>query len=189
MSLVEKIYKMLLLNECGGDESLVYKFSDADGVRTGRSGYSFGVSQFDIENNWDGILCLRDCGFRPKQLDRLFEQSTDIDDLNEKLKRNNDVVDKYDIEHIESMIVYCDSILTDIDPFTNEVDITIASLVDYHNQFNLSYNGKLHNFLIDIGYVDLESIYNFKLFNTEWGKKRPDDIKRRWENMMKVFSS
>jgi len=44
----ESMKQALLLNECDGDQELAYKFSDADGVRTGRSGYSFGVSQFDI---------------------------------------------------------------------------------------------------------------------------------------------
>jgi len=126
-----KIKQMLLLNECSGNTDLIYKFSDADGVRTGRSGYSYGVSQFDIENNWDAILTLMDCGFQPKDLKRLYLQQGDISDLNLILESSADYIDEADDRHIADMIRHCNT-FNAIDD-----DLTVAMIIDYHNQLRL----------------------------------------------------
>ena len=183
----DKIKRMLLLNECGGDESLIYKFSDADGVRTGRSGYSYGVSQFDIENNWDAIETLRDCGITPKELKRLFIQSTEVDDLNDKLLINCDFVDEADDLHVQEMILRCDCF------HAIEDELTLAMIIDYHNQLRFDITGKLYNYITDRlnegKTITARGIYNFKLNNTLWGRKRPDDVDRRYKNTLEVFKN
>jgi len=180
-----KIKQMLLLNECSGDTSLIYKFSDADGVRTGRSGYSYGISQFDIENNWEAILTLMDCGFRPKDLKRLYLQQGDISDLNKILEASADYIDEADNRHIADMIKHC-NIFNAIDD-----DLTLAMIIDYHNQLRFDIGGKLHRHLLgmleDGREIDANTIYQFKLSHTLWGKKRPDDVERRYKNTREVF--
>ena len=180
-----KIKQMLLLNECGGDESLIYKFSDADGVRTGRSGYSYGISQFDIENNWDAILTLMDCGFRPKDLKRLYVQVGDISDLNIVLQASADIIDEADDRHVADMIRHC-NIFNAIDD-----DSTLAMIIDYHNQLRFDIGGKLHRYLLgmleDGREINANTIYQFKLNHTLWGQKRPDDVERRCKNTLEVF--
>jgi hypothetical protein len=180
-----KIKQMLLLNECGGDESLIYKFSDADGVRTGRSGYSYGVSQFDIENNWEAILTLMDCGFRPKDLKRLYLQVGSVQDLNIVLEASADYIDEADDRHIADMIKHC-NIFNAIDD-----DCTVAMIIDYHNQLRFDIGGKLYRYLtglLDEGReINPNTIYQFKLNHTAWGRKRPDDVERRCKNTLEVF--
>ena len=177
---------MLLLNECSGNKDLAYQFSDADGLRTGRSGYSYGVSQFDIENNTEAILTLFDCGFTPKELKRLFLQNSNIDDLNLKLEASRDYVDEADNVHITAMIKHC-CIFNAIEDCA-----TLAMIIDYHNQLRFDHNGKLHRYLngfIREGRpIDANTIYQFKVNHTNWGQKRPDDVKRRYENIMEVFN-
>ncbi|MBF0118878.1 MAG: hypothetical protein HQK79_08575 [Desulfobacterales bacterium] len=74
-------------------------------------------------------------------------------------------------------------------------------LMDYNNQFGLDRGGKMENFLlgneVDFGgqngtkkiHMGLEGNldWNYLLkavFSTEWGQKRPDDIARRFSNLI-----
>jgi len=184
---LEKMRLVLLENECSGDQSLAYRFSDADGVRTGRSGYSFGVCQFDIENNWDAILLLRDCGFKPKDLNRLYDQDTNVDDLNAKLFKHQLTVDAWDDGHIAESTGWCDGLVFNVACS----DSTRAMLVDYHNQLRFDKNGKLHKYIKWFtsagGELTPEVIRDFKLEHTEWGRKRKNDVERRYRNVIKVF--
>lgn len=185
-SFLYKMKRVLLLNECSGNQDLAYMFSDADGVRTGKSGYSFGVCQFDIENNWDAIFTLKECGFKPKDLNRLYDQDTKIDDLNAKLVANKSIIDKADDLHIANSIEWCYNVLGEI----HLNDITMAMIIDYHNQLRFDRNGKLHTFIKKLGtFATQDDIRNFKLENTTWGKTRPDDVKRRYVNVISVFSN
>jgi hypothetical protein len=63
--------------------------------------------------------------------------------------------------------------------------------VDYHNQFYVSFNGKMHRWLKAYSSTGQEltpaAILNFKLKFLKWGRKRPDDVKRRYENIRAVF--
>jgi hypothetical protein len=188
----EKMLEVLLENELGGDLSLALKFSDPDGVRTGKSGYSFGISQFDIENNWDGILCLRDCGFRPKDLNRLYDQNSDISDLNAKLVGSKEIIHAADLKHINQSIKWTvDKILPACKFKHNVSDEAIAHLIDYHNQFYISFNGKMHRWLKTFALTGEEltpaDILNFKLKYIKWGRTRPDDVNRRYDNIRNVF--
>ncbi len=58
---VEKIMRVIALNEISGNENVICKFSYAGG----KSGYSFGRSQFDVKHNMKQreIFLGDKCGF------------------------------------------------------------------------------------------------------------------------------
>lgn len=185
--MVDLLRKILLENELSGDESLIYRFSDADGERTGRSGWSFGISQFDVNHNPDGILCLRDCDFTTDEISGLQQQSIDIEPMNGKLSFCSDIIDQYDNEHFDQTLKHISNLCKRSHIFLESG--VIYHLADYHNQFYMSRNGKMHSYLKmfkrRIKQVD---ILNFKL-DTVWGKKRPDDVYRRYNNIVDLIGS
>ena len=66
---VELFGQIILANELDGNERAAYRFSDPDGVKTGKSGWSFGRCQFDTKNNPISRQCLAACGFTPAEID------------------------------------------------------------------------------------------------------------------------
>lgn len=185
-SLVKTMLEILAINEIGSDSSLAYCFSDADGIETGKSGYSFGRVQFDIENNWTALDCLRACGFRPKDLDRLFEQREPIPDLNIKLAEASDIVDRFDLAHTRDSINHCMRLLAIDDMEVSGIE-TIIHIVDYHNQLYMSKGGPLHRELRMLASRPMvivpSHIEDFKLKHTKWGRENPDDVRRRFQNI------
>ena len=180
--MVELFREILIRNELGGNAGLIYKFSDADGVRTGRSGWSFGVSQFDVNHNPHAVLCLRDCDFTTDEINGLINQSIDTYSLNDKLFFYHEVVDQYDEENFDQSLKHVSNLCNRHRIFlTNE---TIYHLADYHNQFYMSKNGKMHTYLKGFTRrVKPVDILNFKL-TLKWGVKRPDDVYRRYNNIV-----
>ena len=173
---LNKIMFVITLNEISGNENIICRFSYAGGI----SGYSFGRSQFDIKHNSKARNFLKEkCGFTIGDIDRLLRLDKEIGDLNNKLKDHREDIDRLDKKHIEEMVNYVAS-LTELPEFENEK--TFVHLVDYHNQFNLSKNGLMHNFIKSKKILKSEDIYNFKL-GLKWGKKAPQDIKRRYLNI------
>ena len=189
-----KVFQAIRLNEIGGNDNHIYSFSDPDGRNTGKSGYSFGMSQFDIQNNWTGIDCLQDCGFTPKEVTALFKQNDPefVERMASKLRAHKDTVDDYDRQHLSGAIKYCQKVLVDCG-ITQIQDIeTFVHMVDYHNQFDVTWNGKIHKCIKDLAdkgqMLTPEFFLDFKLNNTAWGKKRPDDVKRRYNNIHSLFA-
>lgn len=174
-------------NETNDRLELRYRFSDPDGLKNGKSGYSFGASQFDIENNWNALWVLRRCGLTPKDLKRLYLQQDDISDLNNKLKENHGIIDAEDQKHIKEAYEHCRRLTIGIQLADNEVMIHI---MDYHNQFYFSQDGKLHRALKAHGaIIDSSFILAFKLNHTFWGNKRPDDVERRFRNIHSIYKT
>ena len=187
LALAEAMLEVLTRNEIGPDKSQAYCFSDPDGLESGKSGYSFGRVQFDIENNWRALHCLEECGFRPKDLDRLFEQKGPIGDLNRKLLAASDVVDRFDMLHTLESVEHCKSLLEDYDIKLSSIE-TFIHIVDYHNQLYMSKGGMLHKSLINMMLMGAreitpEDILRIKSDKTKWGRERPDDVERRFKNI------
>ena len=65
-----------------------------------------------------------------------------------------------------------------------DTEKTFIQLVDYHNQFNLSRNGKLHNWLKERKIITSKSILDFKLKETKWGRENKTDVMRRYNNIV-----
>lgn len=178
--------KALLINEVENNLDFLYRFTDPDGIKTGKSGYSFGLVQFDVLNNSTAIACLKDCGFSPAEIERVKSQTTDIKDLNTKLKAHAAVVDKYD----NAQIVECVTHVTAVSAkrgFVFADEEAFVHAADYHNQFYMNENGKMAGFLASLKRpVTAEDIRDFKL-SLPWGQKRPDDVKRRYNNIVKLM--
>lgn len=177
---IQKVMKVIALNEISGNENVICKFSFAGGI----SGYSFGRSQFDVKHNEEARNFLRNkCDFTQAEINKLLRLDKDITPLNEKLKAHRKEIDKLDIEHTKRMIAYVASLekLPDMD------EKTFVHLVDYHNQFNLNKGGKMHRFVKNKKLLTSQDILNFKLKETKWGMEQPQDVKRRWANIEKAY--
>jgi len=182
--------KMLLANELGSNPELAYRFSQA----SEESGWSFGVCQFDTLHNWTAIRCLEACRFTPKELRMVLNKDSDnIAEINEKLMQHKEIIDEYDEEHIDKSFHWCSILLN-----TTDIHFDLSGLLavtDYHNQFSFDRNGKLHKWLLEqkkniVGFiVTVDTITDFKLQHTKWGKKRPDDVKRRANNIKKILNN
>lgn len=186
MQLNDLLRQALIKNELGSNMALVYRFSDADGVRTGKSGYSFGVAQFDIMNNHRAIECLKECGFTDADIARLRAQTGPIGDLNDKLAAHKNVVDVFDTAQIDGTINWVRGIskAAGIVYADNEA---VIHACDYHNQYDMKAHGKAIDYLFNLGRpVTGQDIRKYK-FTTIWGKKRPDDVDRRYNNIRKLF--
>ena len=174
---LEKIMYVISLNEISGNENVICKFSYAGG----KSGYSFGRSQFDVTHNVRARNFLKNiCGFSDHDINKLLKLDKDIGYLNERLKLFRTHIDKLDKEHINQMVNYVAS-LKELPEFENEK--TFVHLVDYHNQYNLSKNGLMHRFIKGKKILKSEDILNFKLKETKWGREQPRDVKRRYNNI------
>ena len=171
----QKVMRVIALNEISGNENVICKFSFAGGI----SGYSFGRSQFDVKHNEAARNFLKNkCSFTQVEIDKLLRLDKDIAPLNEKLKVHRKEIDELDTEHVKKMITYVSTLekLPDMD------EKTFVHLVDYHNQFNLSKGGKMHQWLQLKSLLTPDDVLNFKL-GLKWGKEHPEDVKRRWNNI------
>lgn len=172
------VMNILALNEISGNEKVITKFSFTGGI----SGYSFGRSQFDIKHNPSSRdFLIKKCGFTQNEIDRLLALDKDISDLNEKLAKYRKEIDEYDMRHVQETIDHVSS----LDGIPDISLKTFVHLVDYHNQFSLSKNGKFHTWIKNRKSLTAEDILEFKLHQTKWGREQPQDVKRRWLNIEK----
>ena len=172
------------MNECG-DRETICTFSDPDGVRSGKSGWSFGESQFDTQNNDAALSCLKECGFTEEEIKGIVSQTVDVTPFAERLKANADIIERYDIAQFSHCLNSAMSVITEHGlPIENPNGI--LALADYVNQYGsigpgfIKWLGDLKRTVIGA------DILNFKLLNTKYGKERPADCKRRYNNLLKV---
>lgn len=188
---LDDIRTFLLKNEIGPDQSLIYKFSDPDGYRTGRSGWSFGCSQFDLSHNSSADEILEAAGFDRKDIDVLVRQTNaaNMDKYNAMLLAGRSTIDHADFEHMRESFYHCLKLVVDKEILLENFGV-LYHLVDYHNQFSMSPNGKIHRHLQRLNRtITSKDILTFKLKNTLWGRKRPDDVNRRYENVALVIGN
>lgn len=187
---LELLRQILLLNELEGNQRAAYRFSDPDGVKTGKSGWSFGESQFDTQNNPIALECLKQCGFTLEQIDGIVKQTVDIKPFNDVLKQHAEIIDRYDrVQRVDCLRrVKSIAVAKGFTYFDYKALLTAA---DYDNQFHMSPKmkpGYLCYHLAKLGRpATAKDIVKFKL-TTKWGKKRSDDVERRAANIDKVFA-
>jgi hypothetical protein len=190
--LVALFEKVILVNELSNNLAYAYKFSDPDGVRSGKSGWSFGRSQFDTKNNPQALKCLSECGFDQTVIKGIVNQSIDVAPFNVKLRSASAIVDRYDAVQFRACIVKAQSI-TKKHGITMKDDTALLAIADYDNQYYLSdvdKPGYLVNYLKHLGRpVGAKDILTFKLDHTAYGKKEPDDCKRRYNNLIRIMNS
>lgn len=176
--------RALLANELGGQLAAAYRFSDAGG----KSGVSFGRCQWDLNNNPAAAAILKECGFTQLEIAALeSKQLVNKTGLNAKLMAAKDIVDKYDQREIGAAVDWVRNCCEDAHVEINS-DEAFVHLCDYHNQFYLNPHGKCMQHLIKLARpVSAEDILAYKK-TTTWGKSRPDDIWRRWNNIHRIFN-
>lgn len=189
MKTMNELFRLVILeNELGGDISFALKFSDADGVRSGKSGWSFGVCQFDTQNNSMALSCLRECGFSEVEIQGIVKQTIPIDPLSARLLTKGSIIARYD----EAQLSMC---LTNAVNFNNERKIpvtdtaAILAQADYINQYGSMGDG-MAKYLKELRRpVTAKDILNFKLNNTKYGREHPSDCGRRYNNLIKVLQN
>lgn len=188
MTLIEKFRLIIIANELGGDLSHVLSFSDPDGVRSGKSGWSFGICQFDLNNNPLASTCLGECGFTIEEIAALKEQTIDVKPLETKLRAAAGVIARYDEMQLSGCLSRAQSIC-ELFRLSAEDDAAILAVADYDNQYHFAPRNKdgfLLRELILLGRpFTVRDILHFKLEHTKWGRSNPGDCMRRFNNTIK----
>ena len=187
-TLNELFHDVIALNEVGGNMNAVLRFSDPDGA-SGRSGWSFGLCQFDTRHNDQAINCLVDCGFTQDEIHGIVDQTIDVRPLAARLIAHADVVAKYD----EAQLSYCldKAVEFNIARGIIMTDTTgILSVADYVNQYGAEGDG-IAKYFQDLNItrpIIGEDVQNFKLQCTKYGREHPEDCVRRYNNILKVVA-
>jgi hypothetical protein len=189
MDLRDTIRRVLLVNELDSHAPAAYRFSDPDGPK-GRSGYSFGICQFDLRHNPGAAGILREAGFDEGEIAALKTQtitsgSPRHGQLNARLKAASAVVDRADLEEFDDIARHTLQVIENGRiPLADEE--AFVHLADYHNQYHLDFGGKAVKFLSRLGRpVTAADVLEYKLA-TAWGQKRPDDVRRRYDNIVRI---
>jgi hypothetical protein len=189
MTLTEKFRKIIIQNELGGDLTEALKFSDPDGVRSGKSGWSFGVCQFDLSNNSMAATCLRECGFSENEIAALKEQTLDVTLLQPKLRAAAEVVSRYDEQQLSSCLTRAQNVCSLFHVAAAD-DAAILAVADYDNQYHFSAidkKGFLVHELVTLGRpFTAQDILDYKLQHTKYGREYPEDCRRRYGNVVKI---
>lgn len=178
--------KIILANELEGNLKFVHSFSDPDGVRSGKSGWSFGICQFDTKNNDQALRCLRECGFTDAEIKGVVNQTIDVKPLGRKLALNSSIIAKYD----EAQLSGC---LNAALNFAAYRSLPLASpggvlaLADYINQYGQPGDGSAAFYRGLHHPITAEDVLNFKLTQTKYGKEHPSDCRRRYTNIIKII--
>jgi len=174
---------VILLNELSGDESAALRFSDPDGP-SGRSGWSFGICQFDTKHNDQALLCLQDCGFTPEEIDDIRHQRINVRPLAARLRPS--VVARYDAAQLSHCLFKALNATTSNGIVAVDTG-AILCLADYVNQYGSIGKGFV-GYLQKIGRpIVAQDIQDWKLNHTKYGREHRADCKRRFGNVMKVL--
>jgi hypothetical protein len=181
-SLNELIAALIFQNECDSNKAFIYKFSDPDGVRSGKSGWSFGRVQWDTRNNTMSLACLNECGFTQDEIHGVVDQTIDVRPLAARLAAHADIIDRYDTAQLSMLINQALNWNGSHNiPITDTGAILAAA--DYDNQYG-SQGESFAAYLQGLGRpVIAHDILDFKLNHTAYGKRCPDDCKRRFKNL------
>lgn len=187
MDIRKILAQALFENELSGNENFIYKFSDADGVRTGKSGYSFGRCQFDLSNNPAARGILDAAGFSPEEVVGLIKQEIGAETmraLNVRLQTPavQAIIDAADNRELDAIIAHTHSVVTNAGLHLADQEVFIH-LADYHNQYHINFGGKCILYLQRLRRtITSADVLDYKL-TTLWGQKRPDDVARRYNNI------
>ena len=178
--------EVILANELSNNISFALRFSDPDGVRSGKSGWSFGVCQFDTKNNDQALRCLRECGFTDDEIRGIVHQTIDVKPFAARLKASADIIARYD----EQQLSYClNKALNFADQrlFMFRSPDGILAAADYINQYGSMGDGSAAFYRKLKRDATAEDVLEFKLKQTKYGKEHPADCHRRYTNIKKVL--
>jgi hypothetical protein len=186
-TLNELFYLVILQNELGGDVSAALRFSDPDGA-SGRSGWSFGLCQFDSRHNDQAIRCLVDCGFTQDEIHGIVDQTIDIRPFAVRLIANKGVIATYD----EAQLSHCLNTALEFNASHGIVMVDTTALLavaDYVNQYGSEGEGiaKYFNDIDITRPIVGADVQKFKLECTKYGREHPRDCIRRYNNILRVI--
>ena len=185
MKSMEELFRLvILLNEVSGNLKAILRFSDPDGP-SGRSGWSFGLCQFDTKHNDAALACLHECGCTESDIHSIVNQLPGSKELASKLKA--DIVARYDQAQL-SRCLYSALNVTTSKGIVVVDTAAILALADYVNQYG-SIGNQFADYLnaCDLDKpVDIHEIQKWKL-TTKYGKEHPDDCNRRYNNILSVL--
>lgn len=187
-TLNELFYDLILLNELDGNLNAALRFSDPDGVLSGKSGWSFGVCQFDTRNNDQAIECLKACHFTNAEIEGIVKQTIDVKPLAAKLKDSAEIVEAYSTKQLS----YClnNAMVFNESHCVPVVDTAaLLAQADYVNQYGSMGNGMAAYLKGLERPVVAHDILDFKLTHTKYGKEHPKDCQRRFNNIAKVMAT
>jgi len=191
-ALIATFRRIILANELDNSLAHVHKFSDPDGVRSGKSGWSFGISQFDLKNNPIAAACLRACGFSEAEIKGLIDQTINARALEPKLKAAAATIELFDQAQLKGCVVRAQRILYKR-AITPANDSGLLAVADYANQYHLSdilKPGYLIHYLFRLGRpFTAADVLQFKLAGTKYGREHPGDCRRRYENLMNIMDA
>ena len=187
-TLNEMFYDIILLNELSGNLGAALRFSDPDGVRSGKSGWSFAVCQFDTQNNSQALVCLRECGFTEAEIQGIVKQTIDVKPLAAKLKANASIIEKYSTVQLSYCLDKALNFVLDYGIPVRSPDGILAG-ADYVNQYGSQGNGA-RDYYRKLGRpITAQDVLQFKLTNTKYGREHPTDCRRRYNNIIKVIAN
>ena len=186
MKTLNELFRLVILaNELDNNESVALRFSDPDGADSGKSGWSFGVCQFDTRNNDSALKCLLECGFTHDEIVGVVSQSIDVKFLNKKLVGGADIIAKYDTAQLSrcltSTMNFCNDHLL---PVTDTG--ALLAIADYINQYGSCGDGFAAYMKGLNRPVIASDILDFKLSNTKYGREHPKDCARRYKNLIDI---
>jgi hypothetical protein len=178
---------LIFQNECDSNEDFIYRFSDPDGVRSGKSGWSFGRVQWDTQNNGMALDCLAECGFSHDEINGIVKQTIDVKPLAPRLKERADIITRYDEaqlgECIESAVNFCN---------VYKIPVTdtgaLLALADTVNQYGSLGNGSA-SYLRKVDHpITAADILAMKLtWKYSETKRGHDDTIRRYDNLITIL--
>ena len=187
-SLNELFRLVILANELGNNLKLAYTFSDPDGVRTGKSGWSFGVCQFDTRNNSQALKCLAACGFSEDEIRGIVDQTIDVRPFAARLKASADIISRYDEAQLSRCIFMAMDFYAQHSIPVTDTGAILAS-ADYVNQYGSQGEG-FAAYMRDIKRIIVAAdILDFKLTHTKYGREHPADCRRRYDNLVKILKA
>jgi hypothetical protein len=183
----ELFYLVILQNELSGNKSAALRFSDPDGA-SGRSGWSFGLCQFDTRHNDQAINCLVDCGFTDGEIRKIVAQTIDVKPLAARLIAHADVIAEYD----EAQLSHCINKAVEFNVSHGIIMSDTAAILcvaDYVNQYGSEGDGIAAYFNeIDIKRpVIAADVQHFKLEHTKYGREHRKDCERRYNNILEAL--
>jgi hypothetical protein len=191
-ALIASFRRVIVANELDNDLNYALKFSDPDGVRSGKSGWSFGVCQFDTQNNPAALQCLAECGFTPAEIAGIRNQTIDVHQFEHRLNANAAIVEKWDRRQLSSCLTRADYIL-DKYGITPADDAALLAVADYDNQYHLSDIDKVGTLVHGLKHLGVpftaKDVLQYKLSGTKYGREHPGDCKRRYDNLVEIMAA
>lgn len=187
-SLNELFRDVILANELDNNIAVAFQFSDPDGVRSGKSGWSFGVCQFDTRNNDQALKCLSACGFTQDEIHGIVDQTINVKPFAARLKAHSDIISVYDEEQLSRCLYSAMNFYASHGLPVTDTGAILAS-ADYVNQYG-SQGDQFAAFVKGLNRPMIASdVLTFKLDHTLYGKKCPKDCHRRYDNLIKIMDA